>query len=904
MPTVSELSVEVTANVDQAIANMGQLSNALTVMGGHSQMQAAIFSRAGFLIADIGRSFEQAGKAGLTFFKSSVDLAVEYERSAALTATQARRVGGSLEEVAAIGRRVARDIPAAFAQMQPALYDIFSTTNLGVADAEKALRLFAKAAVAGQVDIRTASRASIDMMNAFGKSTNDLSEILDLQFKLVQVGKGEYKDIAANLGRASSSAVRAGQGMNEFAGVAAFISRFLPSMGNTVASTGRAFDAFSNPKVIERMKDMGVTAVDMAGNFRPISDVMADLGSKMSDLTKPQRAEALKELFKGAGGTIQARRFFDIAIEQFDELNKMTDEVAFGAGSMNQAYQQMFDTNAVKIQNFRNQWDLLRESIGTKLLPSLTPILEFFNGLIDRFNKLSPGMQDAIIKTLVIGSGFTLLTGKVLGLVGSFLRFKAVLLLLGEMGARAKALSALGSGIEVALGGAAKGSTGLLGTLKSIGAFFIGPWGLAILAIAAAAVGIYLLIKNWDKVVEAVKTAWNWLQDIGGKIYDFFAGVFGKVSDTISGWVENVKNFFSGVADAIRGFFGTVGNVLTSIKEGFLSFVEWIKRLPEAILQFIIMLPEKIAYWLGFAIGRLIRWGIDTVQFVMEWGPKIIGAIVSFFVQLPGRIWDFLKMMGERFMEGLTNMWNFATEWVPKIFMAIVDWFSQLPERIWNYIQRIATIWWEGIQKIWNVVQEWVPRIVQGVINFVSSLPERIWNFIRRIPEVFWNGLQEAWRAAVEWGDKIQAAIGRMVEKIWDWIVGLPARLWAKAKSIGESFVRGIKDGLGISSPSLPERYFAAIANAAFNSVDATQLAIRKMKASMGGFAPMSAMLNPPTPSFGAGYSTSPGFPGEGGPSTAPRMVVENMNVTSIRPEEIAKDVAEEVSWSLTVGGK
>ena len=71
-----------------------------------------------------------------------------------------------------MGKVVASDIPAAFEQMQPALYDIFSSIEVrgkeAVGVGEEILRQAAKAAVAGQVDVQTAVQTSVGLLNGYG----------------------------------------------------------------------------------------------------------------------------------------------------------------------------------------------------------------------------------------------------------------------------------------------------------------------------------------------------------------------------------------------------------------------------------------------------------------------------------------------------------------------------------------------------------------------------------------------------------------------------------------------------------------------------------------------------------------------------------------------------------------
>ena len=270
---------------DQATRVIADVGRAFTNLEGEAAASAASGIKAGSAIAGVGIGLTAVGLTGLSFFKNATQAAADYNQTAALTLTQVQQTGVSLEQIKDIGRDVAASIPAPFEQMQAALYDIFSSMDVGIDGARILLTEFATAAVAGQTDVQTAGRATISIMNAFKVPISDANKVLDAQFATVRVGVINYQELASTIGRAIPSAVRAGQSYQALGGMIAFMTRNGLSAAQAATSAARALDLLSNPKFAKHMHDFGIEVYDAQGNIRPMVDVIHDLQAKFKDLT-------------------------------------------------------------------------------------------------------------------------------------------------------------------------------------------------------------------------------------------------------------------------------------------------------------------------------------------------------------------------------------------------------------------------------------------------------------------------------------------------------------------------------------------------------------------------------------------------------------------------------------------
>ena len=309
--------------------------------------QASLIAGTGMLIA---------GGMMVSAYTNAAQAAIDYKQAASLTFTQVDKdaQGHALVTEQAIidmGKRVARKWPVEFSQIQPAMYDVFSSMDIKSAEiGNKMMDNIAKAAVAGSVEVATAGKGIIEVINAWGmemgttaESTATLNRVNDVAFTLVKEGVGSYGQFSDAIGRSIPSAVKAGASYEDMAGGLAFLTRM--GMSTTMASTsmGRAFDLIANPKFAANMKKYGLEVADASGNIKPMTEIVNDLQGKMKGMTEVEASKFLKDVTLDAGGTVQAMRFLNHAVNDEDELfdsltQSMYDAADAGGTVVDNAY--------------------------------------------------------------------------------------------------------------------------------------------------------------------------------------------------------------------------------------------------------------------------------------------------------------------------------------------------------------------------------------------------------------------------------------------------------------------------------------------------------------------------------------------------------------------------------------
>lgn len=700
---------------------------------------------AGAALTTLGVAIGAAGIAGLMFFNNAVNSSMAYTQQAALTLTQVDKLGVSLENVKDIGRRVGNEVPVAFESIQKGLYDIFSSMNVTVPQAEMLLKSLSKAAVSGAVDVSVAARATIGILNAYKLPASDVNKVNDVMFQLVRKGIGTYAEFTATIGRSIPSAVKAGQSYQDVAGMLAFLTRNNMSAAMSSSAAARAMDALAKPKSIENLHKMGIEVADTHGKFRPMVTVMDELRAKLSVLTPVARALKLNELFKGSGGTIQAMRFFNLATSKSGPLlDQMTKAMRNSGGAAAAAYAIMSNTPQAKLELLNNRYKIMKTIVGDQLLPVKLKLIEALGKLLSWWNKLDPSMQKNIVKFLAIGSALMVLVGIILVVVGVILMMSAAM------------------------------------TMADI-AFLplIAVVGLVILVIGLLAVAGYEIITNWEKIKTSFIKLWNDILNWFSTTWDAIKTKALSTVDSIKSWLsttwDTIKNKVMEVWNAIAGFFSTIWAAIVLVVTTYINIV---KTVVTTVVQAI--LNTWNAVW-GF-FGPIVRavWGLIVA--IVNFGIAAVHFVIAWTMKGLSIIWQATWGVMSAFV---ISIWNKIFAYVSAKVTAIKTWIIAA----WNYIssQTSAT---------WGIIYNWISSKLSAIYSFVSSKIAAVKNFISDAWAAVKNITSTMWTAFTNLiSGHIDTAMGK-VGAIKGRVMGFLSNAGTWLLNAGENIIRGLANGI------------------------------------------------------------------------------------------------------------
>src|SRR5262245_8018900 len=248
---------------DEASATLNKIGQSTRQFG--LAADSASFKMFGFGIAaqKIGQALYGYGQMVLKATVATGTMALQFDQQMAQVQTQAQLTGKQFEILTDKTLELAGRVPQPFADITKGLYDIFSSTDASMQDALFMVEKFSQAAVAGGTSIETAGKGAIAIMNAFGMTAQDLTQILDVQFQMVRLGVGTYEEFASAFGNVVPSARAAGQTLETTAGAVAFMSRQGFTASQAAISVARALDQLFKPdNAADLKKVLGVDVID------------------------------------------------------------------------------------------------------------------------------------------------------------------------------------------------------------------------------------------------------------------------------------------------------------------------------------------------------------------------------------------------------------------------------------------------------------------------------------------------------------------------------------------------------------------------------------------------------------------------------------------------------------------
>ena len=423
-------------------------------------------------------------------------------------------------------------------------------------------------------DLATTSDIVTDALTAFGKSAEDTNSFVDVlaatsanantnvsmlgeSFKYVAPVAGSlnysYQDVAHALGLMANAGIKASQ-----AGTS--LRSWLTRLASPTKQSAEAMDA------------LGVSMTDSKGNMKSLEQLMRETRESFAGLTEEQKAARAAQL---AGKTGMAG-----LLAVVNSSDKDFEKLAGAIGESNGAAKEMYN---VANDNLNGQLIVLKSnveslgiSLGQKLIPLASKLVEKIQGVVDKFNAMDDSTQKTIIKIAGIAAA-----------IGP------ALLVLGK----------LTTGVGVVVG--AVGKFGM--AMKAAGGFVAlvtSPVGIVVGVIAGLiAVGV-LLYKNWDKVKESAKNAW-------GHVTKTLAGVgakSGAVKKAFGGVIEQAKKLWEKIKDAGSGISKVIG-----------------KHLPDIVEHF------RKKFEMSFSIVAGIATGLFTgISGVVSGIMKVLGGIIDF----------------------------------------------------------------------------------------------------------------------------------------------------------------------------------------------------------------------------------------------------------------------------------
>ncbi|MCO1599752.1 phage tail tape measure protein [Desulfosporosinus nitroreducens] len=666
--------------------------------------------------------------------------------------------------------------------------------------------------------------------------------------------------------------------MNEYAPHFAQLGLSAEEFTDTLIQ-GAASGAFQIDKVGDAIKEFGIRSKDgsdaSAAGFKALglnAEEMFEAFAKGG----PGAEKAFQEVIKSlgdmknplaqnqAGVALFGTMFEDLGVDAIKALGDIEDYAKIDANTLAQINAVKYDDIGAALEGLKRQLITdLAGPIGDELTPrigemiekvkefDMTPVIDALTWILD---------NAGTIAALAVGIGAGMATWNVVSTITAVVDAIKVWRIATQNVAIAQAalnlvMDANPIGIIItAVAGLVAGLVVLWNTNEGFRTAVIGMWET--IKTTVGAVGEWLTNFFTVSIPEAITTAIDWVSQLPANIGTFFGEIPGIVSEFLSGAITSITEFGGNIINWVTTEIPKfVGNFMTFLGE----------------------LPGKIGYALGFALGSIVKFGVDAVSWVMTEVPKFIRGIIMFYAELPGKIAELLKEA----LDKLTDWGSSAASWVatelPKLINTIITFFSQLPGKIKTQLSMVLTDLVTWSSNMLTTVGIQIPKITSSIVSFFSELPGDIFDIGVNIVEGLWSG----------------------VNSMVSWLEG-------KVRSFARGIIDGMKDALGIHSPSRVMRdevglmVGAGMAEGIDKSILDVQSAMSRLNRNLVAEAQISTNTNNVV-----GNPAIKGVSSGGRGSTIIKVINQGTIVGSGGMSEFAKMVSREIggAFGLSTGG-
>ena len=290
--------------------------------------------------------------------------------------------------------------------------------------------------------------------------------------------------------------------------------------------------------------------------------------------------------------------------------------------------------------------------------------------------------------------------------------------------------------------------------------------------ISAALVGIMVAQKveamvsafrSWKTATEGMTVAQQLLNAVQlaspiGLVVGLVAGLVAAIVvlwNTNDGFRDAVMNVWNGVKDfignavqAIGGFFSNIGTTISQ-------------------------LPQMFSDWLNSVIATVTGWVSNMAAQAASAGSQFVSNAINFIQNLPANVASFLSNVISNVVGWASNMASNASRAGSQFLSNAINFVSQLPGRIANFLANVISDLGSWAGQMASKGAAGARSMFDAVVNGLTSLPGRVLSIGGDIVHGIWNG--------------ISGAAGWLADKV---------------KGFASGILDGMKDALGIHSPS------------------------------------------------------------------------------------------------------
>lgn len=650
--------------IDVIMRLQDNVTSGLTRIRNSMEETDRINQRMGRDISNVGRHVSALGTsmlpvaAGITALGAAgVRTFMSFDQTITAAGVKAGATTEELNEM----REAASKMGAAFpisAQEAAEGMDRLAAGGFNASQSIAAMPGIIEASIASGEDLATTSDVVTSALSIWNMTTGDVASntthVADVIQAAANASKLGMQDFGLAMQYAGAPAAALGVNIEELGTAMAIMS----NNGIEASTMGTGLRSMmsrlaSPPKeAAAAIEQMGLTIKDTSGNFVGLENVIGQMRVAMSGMSNTEQVAMAKAI----AGQDAYSGLLALIRTSPEAYRQASDAISNSAGSSHQAYITMQNTLKGSIDSLMGSVEALGISFGSALAPTIQWAAGGIKTMADALTNLSPETKNMIVQmagAFVALTGFTIAAGKVLSIGGNLVK------VYGQIGTVMKGGAISNKALQFAVQGVMQG----FNMLRTASVAMMGPWGIVIAAIAAAAIVIY---KNWDVIGPFFKQLWDRIKNAFDAAVNMIQPAISKLQTV---WQNLTQAFEQGTG--IFGVLNIISDVLAGVIGGqlYAAFVIVSSVITGAITAAFNILGSIVTATLGVFSG-LIEFitGVFTGDWSMAW-QGIVDIFSSVFSGIEGICNGILQGIKEAIngvIGGINSISVDIPDWVPK----------------------------------------------------------------------------------------------------------------------------------------------------------------------------------------------------------------------------------------------
>ena len=426
--------------------------------------------------------------------------------------------------------------------------------------------------------------------------------------------------------------------------------------------------------------DKNVAIVDANGNYRDMTDILADVQKATEGMTQAERDMALSSIW----GT-EALKGVNMAFEAgVPKIREFEDGIRKSDGAASDMYDTMQNNLKGAIDNMKSAFEGVMITIGERLIPIFQNVVDGITNMLTWFNNLNPTIQNVIIGV----GGFLAILGPLLLIIGNIIIF----------------ITNLGAAIGTLITFFSAGGVGAGILSAAIGAI-TGPVGLVIAIITALiAVGV-LLYKNWDTIKAKCSEIWE----------NTIKPMIEKVTNAIKNVITTVWN---GITSFLTTIWNGIKSVATAVWEGIKTLIELRINATKAVITTVWNAIKTVTSSVWNGIKTLISTVWNAIKSVVT---TAVNGVKSVITSVFNAIKGVISSTSNGWKATLQAVWTGIKSVVSTGVNAVKSTISS----VFNGIQSILTAPFKAAQSV-----------ISGILGGISSAISKVTSAIKNVTKL------------------------------------------------------------------------------------------------------------------------------------------------------------------------